>query len=412
MKDLIKNRFGISLSMFLFMLLVAFVAIGNGMSDSIYGNYFKDAYEVTTTQRAFIEFPRELPGMLCGIIITSLGFLGDLRISLLAQFFAILGITVLGVTTPSFNVMLIFLFINSLGMHIFMPLQDSICMNLAEKDKIGKRMGEIGSIKTTMGFLTGIIVFLGFRFDIFSFKTDIKWVFLLAAIAFSMALVICVFLIKEVNRDTSISFKTKEKAKLVLKPEYKYYYTLTVLHGVQKQIAYVFGSWVVIDLLLKGADIMSLLTISASFIGIFFMKRIGLWMDKLGIKFMMYVDALSFIVIYVLYGFVVWGISESVIPSSGWPVFVVYFLFVCDRLSMQTGMVKSVYLKSIALEGDDVTSILSTGISLDHLVAIVVAQISGVIWSTFGPQWVFFMAAFFSLGNLFVAYKIELPMKK
>ncbi|MEG1426735.1 MAG: hypothetical protein RSC76_03515, partial [Oscillospiraceae bacterium] len=136
-------------------------------------------------------------------------------------------------------------------------------------------------------------------------------------------------------------------------------------------------------------------------------KKVGSWMDKLGIKFMMYVDALSFIIVYVLYGFVVWGIAEKTLPTSGWPVIVVYGLFVLDRLSMQVGIVKSVYLKSIAFHPEEITAVLSTGISLDHVVSILAAQLSGFVWVTFGPQWVFFMAAFLSLGNLFVAFRIN-----
>lgn len=122
---------------------------------------------------------------------------------------------------------------------------------------------------------------------------------------------------------------------------------------------------------------------------------------------MMYVDALTFIIIYVIYGFVVWGITSHLLPGSGWPVMVVYALFVMDRLSMQIGIVKSVYLQSIAVNREEVTATLSTGTSLDHIVSILAAQVSGLIWTQLGPQWVFFMAAFFSLGNLFVAWRIH-----
>ena len=73
---------------------------------------------------------------------------------------------------------------------------------------------------------------------------------------------------------------------------------------------------------------------------------------------------------------------------------------------MNIGVVKSVYLRSIAVKPEEITATLSAGTSLDHVVAIIAAQISGVVWIVWGPQWVFFLAAFFSLGNLFVAWKI------
>ncbi len=406
-REYITQKRGISMSMFLFLLLIGAAAFGNGFSDAVYSNFYKDAYDVTAQQRAFIEFPRELPGVVCVFLIGALSFIGDLKIAFIAQILACVGVTVLGLITPSFSVMLLFLFTNSLGMHVFMPLQDSIGMALAEPDKVGKRMGEYASLKVAISFISAIIVFFGFRFGFFTFKTDVKVIFLIAAFMFFVAILLSVALMRQAKIDKVLLKPEKRKFKIVFRKRYKYYYLLTILHGVQKQIAYVFGSWVIIDLLLKGADVMSLLMITSSFIGIFFLRKVGQWMDGLGIKFMMYVDALSFIIIYTIYGFVVWGIAESLIPTSGISVIFVYCLFVLDRLSMQMGIVKSVYLKSIVQDNSEVTSVLSTGLSLDHCVAIIAAQISGFIWDGFGPQWVFFLAAFFSLGNLFVAYSIK-----
>ncbi len=143
--------------MVLFFILIAAVAIGNGLSDSVYSNYFKEVYNVTAPQRAFIEFPRELPGLLCALVIASLSFLGDFKLSLLAQILASVGLIGLGVFTPPFGIMLLFLFVNSLGMHLFLPLQDSIGMSLAEPDKIGQRVGQYASIKIGVGFLVSIL---------------------------------------------------------------------------------------------------------------------------------------------------------------------------------------------------------------------------------------------------------------
>ena len=86
-------------------------------------------------------------------------------------------------------------------------------------------------------------------------------------------------------------------------------------------------------------------------------------------------------------------------------------MFVLDRLSMQVGVVRSVYLRDLVRRinapGEEVAAALSTGISLDHIVAIVAAQLSGLVWVRFGPQYVFFAAAVFSLGNLYVAFRMK-----
>ena len=393
--------------MLLFFIMISAAALGNGMSDSVYANYFKEAYQVSATQRALIEIPRELPGLLCAVVIASLSMLGDIRTSLIAQVLACVGLTALGLFRPSFGVMLIFLFINSMGMHLFMPLQDSIGMRLAEPGQVGSRVGQYASLKMLCGFAAGLIVFFGFRLGLFSFSRPVNPLFLLGAGAFLVAAVAAFML----TAREKAAHPVRRKSKLVFRKEYRFFYLLTMLHGVQKQIAFVFGAWVLVDLLLKKADVMSLLLISASFISIFFMRGVGRWIDRFGIKRIMYLDALTFIVIYVIYGFMVWGISSRVLPGAGWPMMVIYGLFVLDRLSMQIGVVKSVYLKSIAVTQEEITNALSTGISLDHIVSILAAQVSGFIWTVWGPQWVFFFAAFFSLGNLFVAWRVRIPDK-
>ena len=408
MREKIKDRLlrkGIRIEMLLFFVLISVVALGNNMGDSVFSNYFKEVYNVTASQRAFIEFPRELPGLLCALIIGGLSFLGDIKTVVVTQILACIGLMALGLFTPTFGIMLIFLFTNSLGMHLFMPLSDSIGMSLAEPDKVGQRMGQYGSIKTLVGFFAGIVVFFGFRSGAFSFTSDIKWIFIVGTGIFAVAIIVSVFLVKY-TKGMSIS-GGKKKFRLVFRYRYRFYYILTILHGVQKQIAFVFGSWVIVDLLLKGADIMSLLTIVSSFIGIFFLRLVGKAMDKYGIRFMLYTEALLFIFVYTIYGFVVWYIAENAISGAGWSVLLVYALFIMDRLSMQLSIVKSVYLRSIAYDKSEITSILSTGTSLDHIVAILAAQLSGFIWTQFGPQYVFFMAAILSLGNLFVAWRVK-----
>lgn len=393
----------IRLDLLLFFCLLAFVAMGNGLSDSLYSNYFKEAYDVTAAQRGFIEFPRELPGLLCLLVISALSFLGDIRIAFIAQICSFFGILALGLLSPSYGAMLFFLFLNSMGMHLFLPLQDSIGMSLSEPDRVGDRMGQYASVRSIFGFVAGVFAFLGFRYGWFSFTTEIITVFLFSALFFFVAIIISFLLVKCVN----IAKAPRRKMKFIFRKEYKYYYALTILHGVQKQIAFVYGSWVVVDLLLKGADTTSLLIIASTFFGIFFMRLIGGWIDTLGIRKMMFVDAFTFIFIYIIYGFAVWGITSEVLPQSGWPVMLIYVLFVLDRLSMQIGMVKAVYLRSIALAPEDITATLSTGTSIDHVVSIIAATISGIIWDQFGSHWVFFIAAAFSLGNLYVAFKIK-----
>ena len=55
-----------------------------------------------------------------------------------------------------------------------------------------------------------------------------------------------------------------------MRKKYMPYYLTLVAYGCQKRIKLVFGPWIIIELMGKGADTVALLGIVTSFIGAFF----------------------------------------------------------------------------------------------------------------------------------------------
>lgn len=387
----------------LYFVIVALTALGLALTNDVMNNYFKDAYGVTVIQRSLLEGPRELPGMLLIVVIASLSFLSDIRISMIAQLLSFIGAIVLGVVTPPFGFMMLFVFINSLGMHMYFPMQDSIGMSLAEPDKIGKRMGQYKGLGTAFQMIGAGIVFIGFKTGIFSFERDIKWSFLLSAVLFAIIFVIFMYL----NKAMHIEGTHPKKARFVIRKEYKYYYVLVIMYGVQKQMMMVYGPWVLIEILGKKTETMALLSVIGLFIGIFFIPAIGRWLDRFGVKKLLYADAISFIIVYFLYGLLSAGYVTGVLALSGIPVALAYILFIIDRMSTQMSIVRTVYLKKIAIEPEDITPTLSLGISMDHVMSISFAMLGGVIWYNYGPQYIFFLVAALSFINLYVAVQLK-----
>ncbi len=391
--------------MLVYMAIISMVSIGVGFSDSLFSNYFKDAYQITAVQRGFIEFPRELPGILCGFLITSLSFLGNIRLAVVAQMFSLVGLVLLGVFTPPFAVMTGILFFYSMGTHLFLPLSDGIGLSLIEDPrKVGKRMGQYNGIKTLFTMLASAFVFITFKFGWFSFMTPIKWIFILGAGFFAVALFLFLYLQKRLGKKKIV----RKKMTFLFRKQYKYYYILAILNGVQKQIMIVYGPWVLIELLGKKADTLALLSIVGSFAGIFFLPAIGRWMDRFGIKKMLYLNAILFIFVYLSYGVISGLISEGTTAPATLLVLLLFALYIVDKMTMQMGMIRTVYLNKIALNPSEVTGTLSTGISMDHIVTIIFAYVGGLIWTDWGPQYVFYIAAALSLINLLVARMVKI----
>lgn len=402
---MVKKYRTLSPSLKIYFAILALGALGLGMSNGFITNYFKDAYDITTMQRGIIEFPRELPGILTLFVIGFLSGFSDIKIALFAQSLTVFGLLVLGVMTPPFEIMLIFLFINSMGMHMAMPLNDSIGMSLIDHKKLGKRMGQFKGVYTGFTMLAAVVVFIGFKTKVFTYKTDVKPIFLIAVAFLLMVIGLYVLLLKV----TDHKIINKKKVKFVFRKEYKYYYVLTVMLGVQKQIMLVYGPWVLIKMLDKGPDTMAILSILGGFVGIFFIPALGRWTDRFGVKTILYADALSYIGIYVLFGFMAYGFTSGRLPMVGLPVMIAYLMFILDKMSNQIGMIRTLYLRSILVESTDLTPTLSMGLSLDHIVSIVCAFLAAIVWEQWGPQYIFFLAASLSLVNLYVARKVDIP---
>ncbi len=388
-----------------YILVVAFSALAAGLSGGVLSNFFKDAYQVSAEQRGLIEFPRELPGVITIFVIALLAGFSDIKIAMVANVLSIIGVLVLGVFTPTYNMMLVFIFIHSMGSHISMPLRDSIGMDLIKNGSTGKRMGQFKGIYTGFTMIAMLITFIGYRAGVFSFTSEIKWIFIVSAFIMMVVIILYSVLSKLVDH----KIVSDKRVRFVYRKEYKFYYILTIMYGVQKQIMLVYGPWVLIELLDKKVDTIAILSIIGSFIGIFFIPALGRWIDKFGLKKLLYVDALSFVGVYVAYGILSALFKAGSIPTAGLPVLMTFILYIIDKMSNQMGMIRTIYLRSILVKPSDFTATLSLGLSLDHIVSISCAIAAGFIWDSIGPQYIFFGAALMSLVNLIVASKVEIP---
>jgi len=385
---------------FLFLLVAtAFTSIAAGLSEGTFSNFYYEVYGTTDFQRSLIEAPRELPGLIAVLVISLLSFLGEIRLAIVAQVLSILGLILLGIFTPPFAIMLVFLFINSMGMHLYMPLKDSIGLNIIGSENTGRQFGLLNGVRTGAGFVAALAIFFGFRYGIFDFGHDIRLNFVIATLFFAMVVLILIKLRKMIG-DPQIN---TGKNRILFRKRYKFYYLLASLHGAHKQIAGVFMPWVLITILARQADTMAFLSMIGMFLGVFFIPMAGRMVDKLGVKAMMFIEGFAFIAIYVMFGIFSAGLHSGRIATVGIPVIIIFVLFILDRMTMQLGMIRALYLRSIAVDKSEIAPTLSTGMSIDHAISILGALLGGLAWDAWGPQYVFFIAAVLSLGNVLVA---------
>ncbi len=394
----------------LYAILVALVGI-TATVDTITANYFYEVYNADAVLRGIIEFPRELPGIVQMLMIGFLAFMGNTKKAMISQILSGIGLLVLGFVTPPFAVMCIFLFIYSLGAHLYMPLHDAIAVEMADEGKSGTYLGKMHSIKLASTMIMSIIVYFGFKVGVLNFNSPILAFILFGTVAIVSGIGFWILSNREEVKALEQKYIQEHdgqlKFKMVFRKEYGFYYALATLNGVQKQIMLVFGPWVLIDLLEVQTDTIIFLSIIALGLGVYAIKWIGILLDKIGIRKMMFADAFTFIFVYACYGLLCGAIINGNI-SANLATILAGSMLILDRISMRFGIVRTVYLKNIAVEGDNIADTISLGISMDHIVAITCAMLSGLIWKFIGPQYVFYLTALLSCVNVVIAKKVKI----
>lgn len=378
----------------LFLVASAVIGITQSIDNSVFNNFLNDTYHLSVGQRTFLEIPREFPGFLVVFVSGILLFLGDVKIAAISNIIAAIGMLGLGFISKEYSTMILWLTLYSMGQHLFMPVSNSIGMNLFEGENMGKRLGQINAVNTAMFLLTSIITAVLFKY--------VKVNYAVAFAVGAVALIISATLLMNMK-----SHKAKNKSnKIVFRKEYKTFYILSILFGARKQIFITFGPWVLIKVFQQGVSTFALLGFFIAGIGIFVKPMIGIMIDKLGEKFVLKTEAIVLIVICLGYGF-----ATKILGSLGAgniAIIVVCACFVIDQVMAAAGMARATYLKKISISQEDVSPTLSMGISMDHVVSMIVPFLGGVVWQTLGYEYVFLGGALIAASNLFVASRMKI----
>lgn len=386
----------------LFVLVLICVGVAESLGAKNFSNYYNEVFHITAVQRGFLEIPRESPGILCMVLVAALGSLGNIWMSVISQLLSLIGLVVMGCMSPTYGVMLVFLFIQSLGSHFFMPLSDTLSMELSEKGKVGTGLGRFKGVTTMSAMVSACVVFVGFRFGLFTFDTPVILPFVIAAVFSVLAILLLMLMARDMGKSGAVASHG-----LLIRRRYMPYYMVTLAYGCQKRIRIVFAPWVIIQLLGQGADTVALLTIIVHLVGSWMAPRIGRLLDKLGVRKMLWMEAAYIGVTFSVMGMTAGLLSRGTLAAGGWQSWIVFGAYILCVLFEQFGMVHSFMMRSIALDQSEVTRTLSVGLGVDHIMAIIASPMMGIIWERFGVQYVFYLAALSALLQLAASLMVK-----
>jgi predicted MFS family arabinose efflux permease len=374
------------------LLATMFFGATSGIFLSTLNNYLADVHGFDAGNRGWLEFPRELPGFLIFIVV---GFLlthmRESRIAALAMVATSVGALGLGYLSPQVALLVVWIVVWSLGDHIIFAVEGPLGLKLAKKGGEGRRLGQLGGARN-LGVIFGVGIvwllakFVGDRYDLF---------YLVAAASAAIAGVLYMRL--------NIGKEDPPSRRLVYRPEYRIFYAISALFGIRKQIFMVFGTWVLVSLHDVPVSTIALLYFSASALSVLLRPLLGDVIDWLGERKVLAADELLLLAVCLVYGF------ASDVFSAPWDLRILYGAYMLDHILFALRVARTTYLKKIALDPADITPTISLGITIDHVVAMSLPVLSGIIWERYGHQWVFVLAGAIALGGFFICLRIRVP---
>ena len=396
MKNSLKKLFH-DKRIFPFLIAMLAFGMGKGFYSGVFNNYLFEVLHITRIERGIVEFPREFPGLILFLIVMVLARFSEIRMMGLSFFIGTIGLLGLGLFGNTRGAAIAFIVLWSTGEHMIMPIRQSAAMHMAKDGNEGLAMGMVASVRD-VGKLVGqyliplIFFFLPGRMKEPGAFGSFRIMFFIAAGLLALALIVSMKI-----PDTHEHVKRK---KLTLKKKFTKFYILEIFHGARKQVFITFAPYVLIMIYGARTELIATLYGLWSLGNVFLNPVIGRLIDKVGYRKIIIIDSLILIPLCFLYGF-----SHKLFPKEI-AFIVVSAVFVIDAMLFVTSMARAKYVKSSSVSQEEVTSTLATGLSINHLVSIVIAILGGLLWEWLGVEVLFSVAGFFGLGAYIFALTI------
>ena len=340
-------------------------------------NFVVEKAAFTGVEIGILQSLREVPGFLSFTLIFVLLVIKE-------QTFAVFSLALLGLGVcltgffPTVYGLYFTTVLMSIGFHYFEAVKQSLSLQWLSKVEAPIILGKLLAV----GSLTSLIVY-GCLWTLLEFFQLPYWInFAIAGgICIFLALVMFIFY-------PAFPSKVEQNQNLVLRKRYWLYYLLTFLSGARRQIFVVFAAFLMVEKFGYSASQVTLLFLVNYAFNYLFAEKIGSLIGKFGER-----RALTFEYIGLIIVFIAYGLVENATVAA--------FLYILDHMFFALAIAITTYFQKIA-DPKDMASNAGVSFTINHIAAIVVPALLGLVWM-WSHSLVFYIGAIFALLSLIAA---------
>jgi MFS family permease len=336
-------------------------------------NYVAQDLGLSGTQQGFLEAARESCGIFAFGFLALLAGLAEPLVGAVVLVLYGVGLSGYAFVHQYPHVILMSL-VWSQGLHIWMPLPNSMALSLAEPGRVGARLGQIqaaGAVGSALGLGVALALVLA--------KLPMRPIYLIGGFASVLAAAVCLAIPRNI--------KTPGPA-LVFRRRYGLYYALCFLEGWRKQIFLAFAGFLLVKR--HGTPLWMMLTLWCVVQAISFVAapRVGRLIDRVGERRILTFYFTSLIAVFAGY---------ALVGNK----YVLYTLFIMDSAFFVFAQALTTYVNRIAPKSEH-TSTLSMGVAMNHVASVSMPLVGGLVWAI-DYRLTFLIGAAAAVASIFVA---------
>jgi MFS family permease len=346
-----------------------FLFLGFTVWQALFNNFAVEEIGVSATQIGLLQSLRELPGLM-GFL---LGFLAirfsEMRIMGLSVLLMGLGLVGTG-WASGLGILILGAMITSIGFHWFYPSSNSVVLMGVGKEEAPEVLGRLRSIAAFASVLGTLVVWLfvdGIQIGPLSIA---PWGYRTTFYVIGGVVTAGSFLALRNGRRRG---GLRGKRKVIFRRDYWLYYLLTFMMGSRRHIFSTFAIFMLVQIYGISVRETALLFLANSIVSTLILPQLGKLVARFGERRVLSFNFIGLIVVFLGYAWV---------PNLP----VLYALFILDNIFFGFNLALESYFQKIAHSREEITSNVSMAQTINHVSALVVPILGGILWEQIAPS--------------------------
>lgn len=336
-----------------------------------------------------IQAMRELPGLMGFLFVLMVGLLGS-ELRVMGANVLILGVGLIFTgLAPGLLAVVAGTLVTSIGFHYFYSGSQAVTLQIIDQRETPRVLGRLSSVGAFAAILATVGVFLGAQ------VLGNRQIMIVGGV---LVLVVGLALLPRMNIPGH--YQTEEKpARESVRRRYWLYYALTFLMGTRRHIFTTFAIFMLVEVQNLQTSQTALLFLVNSVVSFLALPQLGRLVGRFGERRMLTFNFVCLIGIFLGYA----TVDEPLVLVA---------LFVLDNLLFGFSLALNSYFQKIALVPQDITPNMSLGQSINHVAAVIIPLVGGILWVTVHPAMPFLGGAVVAVVSLVLLQWMRLPRRE